>query len=164
MGLHIIVRPSSLDTQTIELLGRNRLVSELLMAGLEVGLPTRDRGVDLIAYVDLSAKVSSFVAAPIQMKAASSRSFSVDKKYAKISNLILAHVWHLGIPDQAVTFALSYSEAVVVAEAMKWTETASWDRGGYCTTNPSKKLLTLLEPYRMTPEKWWERVAGQVCK
>ena len=42
-----------MDSQVVEVLGRNRLVSDLLQAGLEVALPVRDRGVDLIAYADL---------------------------------------------------------------------------------------------------------------
>jgi hypothetical protein len=96
-----------MDTQTIEFLGRNRLVDELLLAGLEVALPARDRGVDLIAYVDLESKVSSFVAFPIQMKAASTRAFSIDRKYSKIANLILAYVWGLQKPEHAVTYALT---------------------------------------------------------
>lgn len=152
-----------MDTQTIELLGRNRLMSELLHAGLEVALPARDRGVDLIAYADLSSKVQSFVAIPIQMKAASKRSFSVDKKYAKISNLMLAHVWHLDTPDKAVTYALRYPEAVAIAEEMGWTKTASWERGGYSTSNPSKNLCALLEAHRMSPANWWNCVVGAMA-
>ena len=152
-----------MDTQTTELLGRNRLMSELLRAGLEVALPARDRGVDLIAYADLSSKVRSFVAIPIQMKAASKRSFSVDKKYAKISNLMLAHVWHLDTPDKAVTYALRYPEAVAIAEEMGWTKTASWERGGYSTSNPSKNLCALLEAHRMSPTSWWNCVVGALA-
>ena len=68
-----------MDTQTIEILGRNRLVNELLVAGLEVAMPLRDRGIDLIAYVDLAAAVSKFAAVPIQMKAASERAFSIER-------------------------------------------------------------------------------------
>src|SRR5437667_4051303 len=64
-----------MDTQMIEIMGRNRLIDELLRAGLEVALPLRDRGIDLIAYVDLADQVSAFVACPIQMKAASGRFF-----------------------------------------------------------------------------------------
>jgi hypothetical protein len=84
-----------MDSQVVELLGRNHLVGELLRAGLEVSLPLRDRGIDLIAYADLDERVKSFVARPIQMKASSSSSFSIDAKYAKFPELILAHVWHL---------------------------------------------------------------------
>lgn len=41
-----------LDTQQLELIGRSLLVGELLRDGLEVALPERDRGIDLIAYVE----------------------------------------------------------------------------------------------------------------
>lgn len=46
-------RAATVDTQLVELAGRNWLASELLRAGLEVARPERDRGIDLIAYVDL---------------------------------------------------------------------------------------------------------------
>lgn len=36
----------------MELIGRILLVGELLRDGLEVALPERDRGIDLIAYVE----------------------------------------------------------------------------------------------------------------
>lgn len=150
-----------MDTQTIELLGRNRLVDELLLAGLEVALPARDRGVDLIAYVDLKLKVSSFVAVPIQMKAASTCAFSIDQKFSKIANLLLAYVWGLKEPEHAVTYALTYSEAHAVVEAMEWTNTVSWERGGYSTSAPSKKLCKLLAPYKMSSNAWWQRITGQ---
>lgn len=60
-----------MDTQTLEIIGRNRLVNELLQAGLEIATPLRDRGIDLIAYLDIHKDATSFVASPIQMKAAS---------------------------------------------------------------------------------------------
>ncbi|MGA3024700.1 MAG: hypothetical protein ABSF98_08030 [Bryobacteraceae bacterium] len=40
------------DSQVVKVLGRNLLIAELLGAGLEVALPIRDRGIDLIAYAD----------------------------------------------------------------------------------------------------------------
>lgn len=153
--------PLLMDAQATELLGRNRLMSELLRAGLEVALPARDRGIDLLAYVDLSSKVQTFVAVPIQMKAASRASFSIDRKYAKISNLILAHVWHLNAPEKAITYALRYPQAIAVAEKMGWTQTNSWVNGGYySTSNPSKRLCALLEEYRMSSTSWWDCVVG----
>ena len=51
-----------MDSQQIELLGRHRLVEELLRAGLEVALPLRDHGVDLIAYRDDAAAPGPFAA------------------------------------------------------------------------------------------------------
>ena len=148
-----------MDTQTIEILGRNRLLQDLLIAGLEVALPIRDRGIDLITYVDLVAATSKFAAIPIQMKAASTRAFSIDAKYQKISNLVVAYVWGLQAPEHAQIFALTYREVLDVATAMEWTETDSWKNGSYSTSAPSKKLCGLLEPHRMTPETWRKKLS-----
>jgi hypothetical protein len=153
------IRDRELDSQVIELLGHNRLTDELLRSGLEVAHPARDRGVDIIAYVDLETHVQSFVARPIQMKAASRQSFSIDRKYSKFPNLLIAFVWNLANGAEPVTFAMSYAEALRVGDSMGYTTTDSWQRGSYATTNPGSRLRELLEPYRMTSERWWERVA-----
>jgi len=76
-----------MDAQLVEMLGRHRLIAELLRANLEVAIPARDRGIDLIAYADLETQVTRFSACPIQLKAALGGSFSVDRKYAKFSRL-----------------------------------------------------------------------------
>ena len=154
------VQELRLDTQMIELLGRSRLIDQLLRAGLEVALPQRDRGVDLIAYADLSAQVDRFSARPIQMKASSKRAFSLNQKYARISDLIMAYVWHVNAPEQTVIHALTYEQALSVAERAGWTKTASWATGSYSTSRPSKRIEALLEPFRMTPAKWRELVVG----
>jgi hypothetical protein len=149
---------SGVDSQVVELLGRNRLTDELLRAGLEVARPVRDRGVDLIAYADLASKVPTFIARPIQMKAATDAVFGLDQKYEKFRDLLIAYVWHLGRAKAAVTYVLSYAEARGVADSMGYTKTESWRRGSYVTTRPSEKLQGFLAPFRMTPEKWWQRV------
>ncbi len=151
----------ALDTQVVELLGRQRLMGELLRDGLEVAVPARDRGVDLIAYADLSQQVRQFVARPIQMKAFSTTGFSVAQKHERIADLLLAYVWNLEKPNEAVTYAMAYDEAVNVAREMGWTKTPSWKKGAYSTSAPSKKLRTLLEPYQMKPDRWWHLVVGR---
>ncbi len=144
-----------MDTQVIEIIGRNRLIDDLLRAGLEIAVPLRDRGIDLIVYDDLAA----FVARPIQMKAASGRSFSIHKKYDKFPNLIHAFVWGLGSGGKAATYALTQSEAVTVGDSMRYTATSSWrEKGAYSTQQPSQKLLKLLEPYLMTPQMWRRKI------
>jgi hypothetical protein len=151
----------ALDTQVVELLGRQRLMGELLRDGLEVAVPARDRGIDLIASADLSRHVARFWARPVQMKAYTTSGFTVAQKFTRIADLILAYVWHLGEAQSAVTYAMPYADALKVAEAMGWTETASFREGGvYTTTNPSKRLLSHLELYRMSPGKWWALVVG----
>ena len=149
-----------MDSQRVELLGRNLLISELICAGLEVAISMRDRGVDLVAYADQTSRVEAFVAVPIQMKAASKRSFGIDRKYAKIANLLLVHVWNVESPSEVAIFALRYPEALALAERKGWTATSSWERGAYSNSNPGKELREMLEPYRMTTEKWWSTVVG----
>jgi hypothetical protein len=157
-----ILEPGNpLDTQVVELLGRQRLMGELLHDRLEVAVPARDHGIDLIAYADLSPHVEQFTARPIQMKASSKSAFSVATKYIRLADLIMAYVWHLDTVQSAVSYAMPYAEAVKVAEEMGWTKTASWQEGGgYSTSSPPKRLLALLEPYRMGPGKWWALVVG----
>ena len=46
------VAPEHLDSQRIELMGRNLLVSLRIRDGLEVARPEPDRGIDLIVYAD----------------------------------------------------------------------------------------------------------------
>jgi hypothetical protein len=161
-GPAVFVGPgSSMDSQTLELVGQHRLASELLLAGLEVAFPARDRGVDLIAYSDVGPGARRFVARPIQLKAASRRSFGIWKKYEKIHDLVIAFVWHVNSVEAPETYALTYGESVAVGEALGWTKTASWvTRGGYGTTRPSAKLRGRLEPYRMTPERWRTKILG----
>ena len=150
-----------MDSQVVELIGRNRLINELLRSGLEVAIPERDRGVDLIAYVDLESDVNTFIAKPIQMKASSVEHFSIFSKYAKFHDLILAFVWHLEDPARPVTYALTYPEAVAIGDEMEWTKTSSWkDQGGYSSQRPSKRLVEMLQPHAMSPEAWWKKVVG----
>jgi hypothetical protein len=158
---------SKLDTQLIELAGRNWLASQLQRAGIEVARPERDRGIDLIAYIDRDervGKLETFVARPIQLKAASCKSFSLFPKYEKVPGLILAYVWNLATPSQTVCFALTCSEAFGVARQMRYTETPSWliggrhERRGYTTNSPGNALRGLLAQYEMNAEKWWAKM------
>ncbi|MGC3992063.1 MAG: hypothetical protein QM796_20695 [Chthoniobacteraceae bacterium] len=148
------------DSQKIELLGRNRLIDELLRADLEVALPIRDRGIDLIAYADFGEGVQAYASCPIQMKASWTQGFGVDQKYAKFPNLILAYIWNLRDSSLAVTYAMSYAQACAIAESMDWTQTSSWKRGAYSTSRPTTKLIALLEPYMMTVKAWRELIVN----
>ncbi len=156
---------TKIDTQVIELIGRSRLSSELLRAGLEVAFPARDRGIDLIAYADLSEDVDEFVARPIQMKAASTASFSINAKYERVASLVIAYVWHLEDPNKAVTYALTWKEAFAIATEMNYTISNTYkNKGSYATTAPSAPLCQLLEPFKMTPEKWRAKILEEKGK
>lgn len=146
------------STRDIEALGRLRLVAELNQAGLDVAIPTFDRGVDLIAYAS-NKKLGRFAAKPIQLKAASARGFSIDRKYAKIPDLIIAYVWNVQDRCKEVTYAIPYGEAVRIAEILGYTKTQSWlGLGCYVVTNPGSRLVELLGPFVATASRWWELV------
>jgi len=147
------------DTQIVELLGRNWLINELVRAGLEVAVPSRDHGVDLIAYVDLKSSTERFIAKPIQLKAASTCSFGIDRKYARISDLIIAFVWNLQSNATSTAFAMNYSDAEQIATEMGYTRTSSWiDNGKYSNSNPGTKLRSLLAPYQMSSDLWRKKI------
>ena len=148
-----------MDTQIVELIGKQYLTAALLRAGLEVAIPIRDRGVALIAYAEVDRRLTKFVSRPIQMKAAMRRSFSVNAKYARVRHLLIAYVWELHDPSQTVIYALTYQESLSIAKSLGWTSTASWKRGAYSTSKPSAEIVSLLKPYLMTPESWWQKIA-----
>jgi len=157
---------AKLDTQSVEIIGRNRLINELLYAGIEIAMPARDRGLDLVAYVDLNDQLDYFAAIPIQMKAASTRAFGIDRKYEKFPHLIMAFVWHVASPTDAVTYAMTYKDLHAIAEEMGYTRTPSWmERNGYSSSSPSRRVVERLEQHRMTSARWWKLVTGRdiVC-
>ena len=148
-----------LDSQVVEILGRQLLIEQLLRANIEVAEPIRDRGIDLIAYVDRGPEVSTFEARPIQMKASSARAWGINRKYAPFPGLLLAYVWNVATPAGMVVHAMTHLEAVGIAEQMGYASSPSWrDGGAYTTSNPSARLLALLEAHRMTPERWREKL------
>ena len=153
--------PSVTDTQLTEIFGRNRLINDLLRSGVEVATPARDRGVDLIAYLDIDEQIGRFAAVPIQIKTATQRSFSIDRKYAKFPDLLFAFVRGIGQPETATIYALTYPESVEVGKSMGWLDTESWIQGGrYTTTAPSERLLSLLSRYEIGPGTWKSRIAS----
>jgi hypothetical protein len=139
------------DGQLIELAGRNWLVSQLIQAGIEVARPERDRGIDLIAYID----PPRFVAVPIQMKAFSEASFSVYRK--RYRGMLFVCVWHVKDSSQTVAFAMTWSEAQTIFRKMKWKADGVWrTKGSWFVRSvaPDGSLAKLLSNHRMTPGKW----------
>lgn len=145
-----------MDAETLALIGRNRLVNELLEAGIEVALPMRDKGIDLFAYLDTK---ETTVVAPIRLRASSGRSFAIDQKLEKVPRLIHAFVWGVGT-DKPTTYALTHKEALGVADAMGYTITQAWQRGLYATQQPSKNLVEQLERFQMTPDAWVKKLGA----
>jgi hypothetical protein len=148
----------ALDSRQIELIGRYYLTAELMRFGLEVAVPVRDRGVDLIVYDDLGKHSNCYRSRPVQLKAAWAQSFAIDSKYEKFPDLLLAYIWDLRDPRLTKTYLMSYSEAQWIGDQMGWLRTASWAKGTYVTTRPSAKLRRLLEPFTATAAAWQGRL------
>ncbi len=156
--------PIKFHSQTVEIVGRNWLISQLYRAGIEVARPERDHGIDLIAFLDLD-KRKRFVAFPVQMKAAQKESFTVYKRFGNFPNLRLVYIWNLSGPEPSA-YCLTYPEAEGVARQINWTRTLSWKTGasgnnrpGYSTSRPTPKLKALLAPYAMkSPDDWRKKM------
>lgn len=146
------------DSQLTELAGRFALISQLTKDGLEVALPIRDRGVDLIVYADLDEQGTQFIACPIQLKVTTGRRFELDSKYAKIANLLLVYVWDVQEAAQSRTYALTYEEALEIFTRRGYTKTASWKKGRYSVPSPGPELMNLMKPFLMEPEGWKARI------
>lgn len=113
----------ALDTQQIELVGRTALETELIKRGFEVARPHRDKGIDLLVFLDEPTK--PFVALPIQMKAYTGTTFGVWRKYERMKGLVLVYIWNVRIEPRF--FMMTYSEAVRLIPAAR-KRTSSWNK------------------------------------
>ena len=134
------------DSQLIEIAGKHLLISRLIAAGYEVAEPIRDKGIDLIVYRD----DRQFSAFPIQIKASTKESFSLDRKYEKFPNLQIAYVWNVNGVKPSEVYLLSFEQAVQVLVTKGFAKTDSWTKNGhYFVRSAGAELKALLEPYRM---------------
>jgi hypothetical protein len=146
------------DSQLTEVFGKNLLISHLVTAGFEVAQPVRDRGIDLIAYRD-GKDGRPFLACPIQLKASTQESFSLDKKYKPFPRLLIAYVWNVQGREQSDVYALTFGEAEHVLEEKGYAKTDSWTKKGYYfVRSAGQELKDILEPYKMTPQRWQEKL------
>ena len=146
------------DSQLTEIAGKHLLISRLVAAGLEVAEPLRDKGIDLVVYRDGDGG-KDFAAYPIQLKASSHESFSLDRKYERFSRLLIAYVWNVQDPERSDVYALTFSDAMQVMEKKGYAKTDSWTRKGYYfVRSAGAELKEILEPYKMTTERWQEKL------
>jgi hypothetical protein len=153
------------DTQITELAGRHYLISQLLDEGIEVAVPVRDHGIDLIAYVDQIETLGQFFACPIQLKTAKDERFSLNRKYEKFPNLLMVYAW---IPDNTirVLYALTYKQAEALLQkgptGTDHTKSDSWEKNGYYHLKANSDWLTHLEPFKMKPGAWTNKIREAV--
>jgi len=138
------------DTQLTELLGTALLQNALMIDDIEVAYPVRDRGIDMLAYIDINS-ARLFRAIPIQIKAATAEGFGVDKKYEKFSELRIVHIWHVHSNSNARFFLTNYEETKELANGRK---TLANGRKNWHTSAPSEDLKKKLKKYEVLPGEW----------
>jgi hypothetical protein len=115
----------------------------------------RDQGIDLIVY----REGKDFVARPVQLKASSHESFSLDKKYKRFPHLLIAYVWNVQAPKRSDVYALTYEDALHILEKKGYAQTESWIKDGrYFVRSAGHELKEILEPYKMTTERWQQKL------
>lgn len=142
------------DKQQIELIGRATLETELITRGFEVARPERDKGIDLVVFLDQPAK--PFAALPIQMKAYTGTTFGVWRKYERMKGLVLVYIWN--ILTEPRFFVMTYSEAARLIPAAR-KRTPSWNKpfpkGWWHWTKAPKDIVKQIERFE---DRWdWLR-------
>jgi len=139
-----------LDSHQVEVIGRAALTAALAADGIEVARAERDAGIDLIAFTP-----SPWRSVPIQMKAATSAAFSIDRKYERISPLVMVYVWNCGKLATAEFFVMTWAKAVAIGDRLGYTRTASWtDKNRYAVSNPGADLRAAISGHRVTLGGW----------
>jgi len=150
--------PGKGDSQLTEIAGKHLLISRLVAAGFEVAQTLRDKGIDLVAYLDGEGG-KEFAAYPIQLKASSHESFSLDQKYERFPRLLIAYVWNVQVPEQSEVYALTFGEAKHVMEEKGYLKTDSWTKKGYYfVRSAGPELKEMLKPYKMNTERWQKKL------
>ena len=134
------------DKQQIELIGRAALETQLITRGFEVARPARDKGIDLLVFLDEPAK--PFAALPIQMKAYTGTPFGVWRKYERMKGLVFVYIWN--ILTEPRFFVMTYSEAAGLIPAAR-KQTSSWNKpfpnGVWRWPNAPRYVVEGIEPF-----------------
>jgi hypothetical protein len=134
--------------------GKRIFESHVRAAGLKLDEPSNKDGIDYLLYrEDMKSRerVSYFV----KVKTSIHEVFSLYKRDSQIPRLLVAYVWHANTPEESSVYALTYEEALRIVESKPYVTSKSWkEDGGYSVTHAGAELRKMLEPYRMTQERW----------
>lgn len=134
-----------MDKADIGALGEHLVTIELLRRGVEVAVPTVDRGIDLIAFTTSP----SFRAVPIQVKATPGANFTIHQSWERVPGLVVVYVFD--VATRPIFNLLSYDDAFRVAAA--WTDltvAVAWNdpkRGNHDWSSLSSTRRAELAPF-----------------
>jgi len=138
--------------------GKRIFISNVQAAGLKLAEPLRDEDIDYLIYSDAETS-HRLVSCGVKLRTSSSKTFYLYKKYEHIPNFLLAYVWNARVAEESSVYALTYGEALRIVESKGYARSDSWIKeGGYSVTHAGSELLEMLEPYRMTQDRWQQRL------
>lgn len=150
-----------LDSQQIEVLGRNLFISALLRDGIEVATPIRDNGIDLLVYKAFHNARQTPKVVPIQLKCSSGAAWGIKRRYETIKDIRLVHVWNLATEIPCEFYCLSWSDANSVLMQHNYTP-MNWDtpQGSYAANRVTQSLRNTLSRFKVVPGGWTKRLFG----
>jgi hypothetical protein len=132
--------------------------SQVRAAGLRLVEPSKKNGIDFLIRSDTQTdeERTSF---PVKLKTSIHEVFSLYKKESRVPRLLVAYVWHANEPKDSEVYALTYDEALQIVKSKPYSTSKSWiDEGGYSVTHAGAELKEMLKPYKMTTERWQEKL------
>jgi hypothetical protein len=152
------MRENEEQAQNTRKSGMRIFESQVREAGLRLGEPARQSGIDYFIYSKTQTGEES-LPFPVKLKTSVHEVFSLYKKESRIPRLLMAYVWHAKNPDESEIYALTYKEALEVVKRKPYASTKSWvEDGGYSVTHAGAELKAMLTQYRMNPKKWRDRL------
>jgi len=138
--------------------GKRFFESQILAAGLRLVEPPSKNGVDYLIYTGNSSNGKG-VAYPVKVKTSIHEVFALHKRDSRIPRLLVAYVWHANEPERSSVYALTFEEALRIVESKPYIVSKAWNEdGGYSVTHAGAELKEMLKTYRMSPERWTQRL------
>jgi hypothetical protein len=138
--------------------GRRIFVDQVQAAGLKLAEPLNDESIDYLIYT-AAGQNHELISYAVKLKTSSSKTFYLYRKYADIPRFLLVYIWNARGSEESSVYALTYEEALRVLEAKGYSKTKSWIKeGGFSVTHAGSELKDLLEPFRMTRDRWQQKL------
>jgi hypothetical protein len=138
--------------------GRHIFVSQVKAAGFKLAEPLSDESIDYLIY-SAAGRNHQLVSYAVKLKTSSSKTFYLYKKYADIPRFLLVYIWNARGSEESSVYALTYEEALRIVEAKGYAKSEAWvKQGGYSVTHAGTELKEMLNPYRMTLERWQQKL------
>lgn len=145
-----------------ELLGRARLMEELLEDGVYLALPMGACDTDMLAYLGGGTPVGTLEAVPVKIVSSSFAALSNVLEGLSAPGLLIALVSGARNAERVRTFALTAAELTVLKmiEIIGRASPAQSGRTSDQGSSPEWLLQKALEPFAMSRGKWRTKIAA----